>query len=117
VRLYAYYAGEPEWGDRIEGEVAGGRVYYATISIRHISVRSSGVRFNALHPGSPDDRWAKLQTYLSRAPRVEMDPARVAGLVAQIGDTAEVLRVIDALVDPYPPEQIELRTIRPEYGF
>jgi hypothetical protein len=52
ARLYAI----PEsrlTGDRTDGTVQAGRVYYATISVRYV-----GVAFRALNPRSRDNRWA-----------------------------------------------------------
>lgn len=54
--------------------------------------------------------------YLTRGPYVEMDPAREALLLDQLGDTAEILEVIDKYADRYPPNQIEVHTILAEDG-
>ncbi len=111
IRLYVLPERLLTWGDRIQGEVTAGRVYYATISLRF-----GGIRFNSLNPRSPDRRWEQRDVYLTRGPYVEMDPAREALLLDQLGDTAEILEVIEKYADRYPPNQIEVHTILPEDG-
>ena len=112
VSLYVLSERQVSWGDRIKGEVLAGRVYYATISVRY-----GGLRFNSLNPSSPDGRWEQRENYLARTPRVEMDPAMIATAVERLGNTGEILRVIDdKYADRYQEHQIEAHTIRPEDG-
>jgi len=111
LRLYVLAERKATWGDRIQGEVLAGRIYYATISLRY-----GGIRFNSLNSRSPDSRWGQRDLYLTRGHRLQMDPQRIVTAVEELGETAEILDVIDDYSDRYNLEQIEVHTIRPEDG-
>src|SRR5438552_6683771 len=81
VRIYAIPEKQAEWGDRIDGDVQGGLVYFATISLRF-----GGLAFRALNPQSPDNRWANREAYVAKTPAIEMDPSKVPEAIRQIGD-------------------------------
>ncbi len=111
VRLYAIVERNDGWGDRIEGTVEAGHVYFATISLRW-----GGVSFLALNPRSRDDRLSHLSEYLQQAPLVEMDPARVPVARRELGDTGPFLRTIDRYADGLDAEHREEHVIRPDDG-
>lgn len=111
LRLYAIPEREASWGDRIDGHVEAGRVYYATIGMRW-----GGITFLALNPRSRDDRWSHRDEYLGSTPLVEMDLAQVPLAVQELGDTAPLLARVDQNVDRLDEAHREERTIRPEDG-
>lgn len=111
VRLYAIPEREASWGDRIEGQVVAGRVYFATISMRW-----GGINFLALNPRSADDRWSHRDEYLARTPLVQMDPGRISLAITEIGDAAPLLQRVDRHADGLDAAHREERTIRAEDG-
>jgi len=111
VRLYAIVERQAGWGDRIEGTVEAGRVYYVTISLRW-----GGVSFLALNPRSRDDRWSHLSEYLGQAPLVEMDRAGIPVATRELGDTRPLLATIDHYAEGLDAEHHEEHVIRPDDG-
>lgn len=111
VRLYAIVERNDGWGDRIEGTVEAGHVYFATISLRW-----GGVSFLALNRRSRDDRWSQLDEYLQVAPLVEMDPAGIPLARRELGDTAPFLRTMDRYADGLDAEHHDEHVIRPDDG-
>ncbi len=111
VRLYAIVEREAGWGDRIEGVVEAGRVYYATIGLRW-----GGVNFLALNPRSRESRWSHLAEYREQVPLVEMDPARIPIATRELGDTRRFLATIDRYADGLDAERHEEHVISPEDG-
>src|SRR5690349_19940816 len=94
MRLYAIPEKQADWGERVDGEVQGGLVYYATISLRF-----GGVAFRALNPQSRDNRWANRELYMANTPAVEMDSRKLPEAVRRIADAMTMLRKIDAFVE------------------
>jgi hypothetical protein len=111
VRLYAIVERQAGWGDRIEGSVAAGHVYYATISMRW-----GGINFLALNPRSRDDRWSHLSQYLETAPMVQMDPSGIPTARHELGDTSRLIAEMDHRADGLDAEHHEERVIHPEDG-
>jgi hypothetical protein len=114
VRLYAIIGNVAEAGDRIEGTVRAGRTYYATLSVRGGGF--GGLAFRALNPRSHDNRWEQRDAYIAKTPLIEMDPTRVPIAMGQIGDTAPLLKKIDANIEKLSPAHRTERTIEPEDG-
>jgi hypothetical protein len=110
-RLYALVERQGGWGDRIEGTVAAGHVYYATISMRW-----GGINFLALNPRSRDQRWSHLGEYLGGTPMVQMDPAGIPVATRELGDTGRLIAEIDRRADGLDAEHHEERVVRPEDG-
>ncbi|MFO0685405.1 MAG: hypothetical protein U0234_25325 [Sandaracinus sp.] len=110
-RLYALVEREAGWGDRLEGTVEAGHIYYATISMRW-----GGINFLALTPHSRDDRWSHLTEYLENAPMVQMDPARVDLAVQELGDTAPLIARMDDRADGLDAEHHEEHVLAPADG-
>ncbi|HZI40167.1 MAG TPA: hypothetical protein VFD67_00645 [Gemmatimonadaceae bacterium] len=111
VRLYAIPEKQADWGDRVDGEVQGGLVYYATISLRF-----GGLAFRTLNPQSRDNRWANRELYMANTPAVEMDSSKVPEAVRQIGDPVPMLRKIDAFVERLDDAHRAERSIKPGDG-
>jgi hypothetical protein len=111
VKLYAVVENRAEWGDRIEGSVLPGKVYYATLSMRW-----GGVSFLTLTPRSPDQRWSHKDEYLSGTQGVEMDPSKTALAKQQLGDTKSMLTTVDGSVSKFDAAHMAERTIHPEDG-
>jgi hypothetical protein len=111
VRLYAIPEKQAEWGDRIDGTVQPGFIYYATISLRR-----GGLAFRALNPQSRDDRWANRDAYMGKVPAVEMDPNKSPEAIRQIGDPAPMLKKVDAFIEGLDAAHRDERTIRPGDG-
>lgn len=105
-RLYALVENQAGWGDRLEGTVEAGRVYYATISMRW-----GGINFLALNTRSRDDRWSHLSEYLENAPLVAMDPAGVPVATRELGDTHAILQRIDHYADGLDAEHHAERVV------
>lgn len=110
-RLYALVEREAGWGDRLEGTVQAGMVYYATISMRW-----GGINFLSLSPRSRDDRWSHLSQYLEQAPLMELDPAGVPVATRELGDTAPILERIDRYADGLDAEHHEEHLVDPGDG-
>ena len=93
-------------GDRIQGDVTEGKVYFGTISTRF-----AGIRFNALTPRSPDQRWDHREKWLRETPRIEMDSSKIASLTDFIGDPSDQLARIDEFFQRLDATHLEARTI------
>lgn len=106
VRLYAMVERDSRLGDRIEGDVEAGRIYFATLSMRW-----GGINFLALNPRSADDRWSHRDEYLQRTPFVEMDPGRVELALGEIGDAVPLIERIDHQTERMDAAHIDERTI------
>jgi hypothetical protein len=111
VRFYAIPEKRADWGDRIDGTVLAGRIYYATISVRR-----GGMSFLALTPRSRDNRWAQREQYVARTPMVEVDPSKVAIAIREIGDPAPMLQKIDAHIEALGAAHRAERVIEPADG-
>jgi hypothetical protein len=111
VRLYAIPEKQADWGDRIDGAVQAGLIYYATISLRY-----GGVAFRALNPQSRDNRWAHRDAYMIKTPAVEMDPSKAPDAIRQIGDPIPMLKKVDAFIERLDSAHRAERTIRTEDG-
>ena len=111
VRLYAIVERQASWGDRIEGVVEAGHVYYATLGMRW-----GGVSFLALNPRSRDDRWSHLPDYVDHSPLVEMSADGIPEATRELGDTGPLLSTIDRYADGLDDEHHEEHVIRPEDG-
>ena len=98
-RLYAIPERQASWGQRIEGTVDAGRVYFATIGMHW-----GGITFLALNPRSRDDRWAQRDQYLSSVPMVMMDPGQIPMAVHEIGNAQELIMRVDQNMDRLDPE-------------
>jgi hypothetical protein len=92
VRLYAFWENKAASGDRIEGTVLAGKIYFATIGYRGTV---GGIALLALNPRSPDRRWEEKDRYLSSTPRVQLDPARAAEVMQRLGAAPEIFRWAD----------------------
>ena len=111
-RLYLVLEDYANFGDRLEGEVEAGKVYYATIS-----ARLGGVKINALNPRSRENRWANREIWLKERPFMKMDPARVTEVTVALGDPAPLLATIDAFVNESLDEaHREARRVRASDG-
>lgn len=114
VRLYAFWENQFKAGDRIEGSVLAGKVYYATIGYRGTV---GGIALLALNPRSPDGRWGEKDRYLSKTPSVQMDPARAPDVMKYLGATPpELFRWADERTNGLTGRDHEERVIRPEDG-
>jgi hypothetical protein len=110
-RLYAVLERNAGSGDRIQGTLEAGHVYYATVSMRW-----GGINFLALTTRSHDDRWSHLGEYLTNAPMVAMDPAQVPTAVREIGDAQRLTSEIDRRVDRLDAEHAEERVLQSTDG-
>jgi hypothetical protein len=110
-RLYALVEREAGWGDRLEGTVEAGRVYYATISMRW-----GGINFLALNPRSRDDRWSHLSEYLDQSPMVEMSPSGIPVATRELGDTQAMIQRIDHFADGLDADHHEERVVQAADG-
>jgi len=108
IRLYAL---SNSLVDRLEGGVRAGKVYYATIGNLF-----GGISFLTLNPRSLDNRWANLESYLSKNTLVKVEPARIEEVLSSLGDTSARLKSADDRWEKYDVPHIEERTIRPEDG-
>jgi hypothetical protein len=106
LRLYAMVERDPRLGDRIDGQVEAGRIYFATISMRW-----GGINFLALNPRSHDDRWTHRDEYVSGTPFVEMDPEQLSLALGEIGDAAPLIERIDRQTERMDPAHLEERTV------
>ena len=110
-RLYLIPMGNPKMGDRVEGEVYAGKIYFATVSIRF-----GGYKINSLNPDTRDGRWEHRQQWLEETPRVQMDPARIDELARALGDPEPLLQTVDAYVDRMDEAHREARRVRAADG-
>ena len=110
-RLYLVPEAVANMGDRIEGELDAGKIYFATVSGRW-----KGFKINALNPRTPDQRWQHREAWLVKTPRVQMDPDRVDEVVQGLGDTDVVLQTVDRYVEGLDEAHREVRTVRAEDG-
>ncbi len=113
VRLYCLPMRNAGAGDRVEGTVEAGRIYYVTLSY---TGWSDHVSFLALNTRSRDERWTHLAEYISGTPLVEMDQARVPLVLRELGDRSRYLAEIDRWADRLDADHREERTIQPGDG-
>jgi hypothetical protein len=110
-RLYLIPMRNPEMGDRVEGEMYAGKIYFATVSLRF-----RGFKINSLNPDTRDGRWEYRERWLEETPRVQMDPARVDELAQALGDPEPLLQTVDAYVDRMDETHREARRVRAADG-
>jgi hypothetical protein len=111
VRLYAFPERKIHMGDRIDGTVQAGRIYYVTVSFRW-----GGVSFLALNQRSPDARWAQKEEYVTKTSAVEMDAQKAPVAVREIGDPGPIMQQIDTFVDGLDAAHHAERMIQAEDG-
>ncbi len=111
VRIYAIPEDQGEWGDRIEGNVLAGRIYYATLSFRW-----GGLNFLALNPRSNDNRWAEREGFLSSTPLVELDPAVVPLALTDLGDPMPLIAEAEERYQELDEEHRAEHVLSPEDG-
>jgi hypothetical protein len=109
--LYAVLENRADTVDSVEGTLVPGRVYYATVE-----ERPGGVALTVLSPRRIDDAWAHRNEYLSRTPRVQMDPLRIGRAVNELGDTAPILQAGDARAATLDTTQLAARTFQETDG-
>jgi hypothetical protein len=111
MKLYVVPEKEASWGDRLEGTLAAGRVYYAEVSMRWggVAVQVDSERLNP-------ERWAKRARYAQDLAPVKIDKSRIGEVVEDLGDTAAILRVVDGTVAGFEPEWRRHRTFRDDDG-
>jgi hypothetical protein len=114
ITLYAMPGGLAQKnGERIDGEVRAGHLYYVTIGYRF----PTGFAVRKLTPESRDNRWQSLSTHLG-SPRVVFSESALPFFEEQVRpELGESFRRIDERRASHNKANIEERTIRPDDGW
>jgi hypothetical protein len=96
VKLYAVLERNGKTGDRVEGDVETGKVYYVTVGFRW-----GGASLTVLSERTDKDAWKERKTYETDLDNKQLDSARLSGLVQDLGDTKQILGDIDGVVNGF----------------
>lgn len=110
-KLYVVPEKQGSWGDRVEGTLEAGRVYFLQVGMRF-----GGVSMQAVSARTSPEEWPNRQTYVNDLDRVNVDPAQLSGLEADLGDIQPLIAEVDGVVSGFDAEQKKARTIEPADG-
>ena len=105
VKIYAVPENRAKWGDRVEGTVEAGKVYYLSASMRW-----GGIGLTVIKPTDAEG-WPTRKTYETDLATVELDSSQLAGLNEDLGDKKEITSTIDEVVASFDADEKKARTL------
>lgn len=110
-KLYVVPEKQGTWGDRVEGTVEAGRVYFVKVGVRY-----GGVSAVSLSARSDPEEWPNRKTYVTDLDRVTLDSSQLAGLVTELGDTKALMAQVETVVADFDAPQKAQRKVEPADG-
>lgn len=114
IKLYAFLNKDGKVGDRVEGTVEAGRLYYLTVG--YAGVFTAGLSFTVLSQRLDPEVWKERRTYETERENLEIAPARLSELEQDLGDTRPILSRIDEFADGHDAKDKAARTLQPGDG-
>ncbi len=111
MKLFAIPEKEGAWGDRVEGTLENGRVYYVKIGMRF-----GGASVTTLSERTDKEEWPNRKTYIDDLERVNMDAVQIAGLTADLGDPSKLISAVEKVVAGWEPADKTARTFEAADG-
>ncbi len=111
MKLFAIPEKEAAWGDRVEGTIENGRVYYVKIGMRF-----GGAAVTVLSERTDKDEWPNRKTYIDDLDRVNMDAVLLDGLTADMGNTDKLMADVEKGVAGWEPADKTARTFEAADG-
>lgn len=93
-RMYVVPENKGVWGDRVDGTLEAGKVYYIQVAMRWGGA-SMEVVAQRLDPGE----WANRRDNEKNLDQVALDPANVGQLKQDLGDVGALIKDVDGVYD------------------
>jgi hypothetical protein len=111
VKLYMVPEKKGDWGERVDGTVEAGKVYWLIVGMRW-----GGAMLTVLSERTNADAWKDRKNWVNGVDNQELDTAQLSGLTQDIGDPKALLVQVDAVMKGYDAAQMKDRTVQPSDG-